>query len=278
MFALQPTQLPCGGTLILLWVLLRITLRLIPGQACADGQRSVLILLLFTASWLQSPPKANSSFVPLSACNAFPEADAKHCPRRGTATATAAPVPPRRGRGHSRPRQPHFRHGGGAGLGCHGGAGGAVAVVDVGAGRPDEVPFPWTLGPLHPPSGAQNVPAAPQGMVAAGVGPAARSGGTDPSEASSLPSSRGSRCSAPPCPGRALPRPPGGPARPAGSLLRWASSFSEPGPTESGPSEGQIFLSESCVKVGTRGAIWCLWEGFHPACPAVTQRRRLSVH
>ncbi|NXF17508.1 ISCA2 protein, partial [Rhodinocichla rosea] len=59
---------------------------------------------------------------------------------------------------------------------------------------------------------------------------------------------RGSRCSAPPCPGRALPRPPGGPALPAGSLLRWASSFSEPGPTESGPSEGQIFLSESCVK------------------------------
>ncbi|NXR22212.1 ISCA2 protein, partial [Cinclus mexicanus] len=54
--------------------------------------------------------------------------------------------------------------------------------------------------------------------------------------------------SASPCPGRALPRPPAGPARPAGSLLRWASSFSEPGPTESGPSEEQIFLSESCVK------------------------------
>ncbi|NXN89238.1 ISCA2 protein, partial [Bombycilla garrulus] len=59
---------------------------------------------------------------------------------------------------------------------------------------------------------------------------------------------RGSRCSASPSPGRALPRPPAGPALPAGSLLRWASSFSEPGPTESGPSEGQIFLSESCVK------------------------------
>ncbi|NXA99594.1 ISCA2 protein, partial [Cnemophilus loriae] len=59
---------------------------------------------------------------------------------------------------------------------------------------------------------------------------------------------RGSRCSASPCPGRALPRPPAGPARAAGSLLRWASSFSEPGPTESSPSEGQIFLSESCVK------------------------------
>ncbi|NXM80728.1 ISCA2 protein, partial [Oenanthe oenanthe] len=59
---------------------------------------------------------------------------------------------------------------------------------------------------------------------------------------------RGSRCSASPRPGRAPPRAPAGPARPAGSLLRWASSFSEPGPTESGPSEGQIFLSESCVK------------------------------
>ncbi|NWI02332.1 ISCA2 protein, partial [Tichodroma muraria] len=59
---------------------------------------------------------------------------------------------------------------------------------------------------------------------------------------------RGSRCSTSPYPGRALPRPPAGPARPAGSLLRWASSFSEPGPKESGPSEGQIFLSESCVK------------------------------
>ncbi|NXK58125.1 ISCA2 protein, partial [Sylvietta virens] len=59
---------------------------------------------------------------------------------------------------------------------------------------------------------------------------------------------RTSRCSASPCPGRALPRPPAGPARAAGSLLRWASSLSEPGPTESGPSEGQIFLSESCVK------------------------------
>ncbi|NWU00625.1 ISCA2 protein, partial [Urocynchramus pylzowi] len=59
---------------------------------------------------------------------------------------------------------------------------------------------------------------------------------------------RGSRCSASPGPGRARPRPPAGPARPAGSLLRWASSFSEPGPKESGPSEGQIFLSESCVK------------------------------
>ncbi|NWT17425.1 ISCA2 protein, partial [Vireo altiloquus] len=53
---------------------------------------------------------------------------------------------------------------------------------------------------------------------------------------------RGSRCPASPCPGRALPRPP------AGSALRWASSVSEPGPTESGSSEGQVFLSESCVK------------------------------
>ncbi|NXA58411.1 ISCA2 protein, partial [Mohoua ochrocephala] len=59
---------------------------------------------------------------------------------------------------------------------------------------------------------------------------------------------RSSRCPASPCPGRALPRPPAGPARAAGSPLRWASSVSEPGPTESGPSEGQVFLSESCVK------------------------------
>ncbi|NWX63734.1 ISCA2 protein, partial [Promerops cafer] len=59
---------------------------------------------------------------------------------------------------------------------------------------------------------------------------------------------RTSRSSASPCPGRAVPRPPAGPASPGGSLLRWASSFSEPGPTESGRSEGQIFLSESCVK------------------------------
>ncbi|KFZ67994.1 hypothetical protein N338_08847, partial [Podiceps cristatus] len=33
-----------------------------------------------------------------------------------------------------------------------------------------------------------------------------------------------------------------------GCPLRWASSFSQPGPTESDPSEGQVFLSESCVK------------------------------
>ncbi|NXC59157.1 ISCA2 protein, partial [Aleadryas rufinucha] len=59
---------------------------------------------------------------------------------------------------------------------------------------------------------------------------------------------RRSRCPASPCPGRALPRPLAGPARAAGSPLRWASSVSEPGPTESGPSEGQVFLSESCVK------------------------------
>ncbi|NWW05582.1 ISCA2 protein, partial [Oreocharis arfaki] len=59
---------------------------------------------------------------------------------------------------------------------------------------------------------------------------------------------RGSRCPASPCPARSLPRPPAGPARAAGSPLRWTSSVSEPGPTESGPSEGQVFLSESCVK------------------------------
>ncbi|KFQ33544.1 hypothetical protein N332_13700, partial [Mesitornis unicolor] len=50
------------------------------------------------------------------------------------------------------------------------------------------------------------------------------------------------------CRGRALPRPPPGPVCAVGRPLRWASSFSQPGPTESDPSEGQIFLSESCVK------------------------------
>lgn len=79
--------------------------------------------------------------------------------------------------------RPHFRHGGGAGLGRHGGAGGAAVVVEVGAGRPDEVRFAWALGSLDPSSGARNVPAARQGVVAAGAGPAARSGDADPSEA-----------------------------------------------------------------------------------------------
>lgn len=69
--------------------------------------------------------------------------------------------------------RPHFRHGGGAGLGRHGGAGGAAAGLDVGAGRPDEVAFPRALGPLDPPWGAQNVPAARQGVVGTGAGPAA---------------------------------------------------------------------------------------------------------
>lgn len=171
-----------------------------------------------------------------------------------------------------------FRHGGGAGLGCHGGAGGSAAVVDVGgAGRPDEVPFPWALGPLDPPSGAQNVPAARQGVVAAGDGPAARSGGANLSEVPLLPSPRGSRGSASPCPGRALPTAPAGPARSAGSVLRWASSFSEPGPTESGLSEGQIFLSESCVKVGTLGGALVSMGRFPHSLHAGMQRRRLSV-
>ncbi|KFQ84660.1 hypothetical protein N337_12731, partial [Phoenicopterus ruber ruber] len=42
--------------------------------------------------------------------------------------------------------------------------------------------------------------------------------------------------------------PPPAPACAVGRPLRWASSFSQPGPTESDPSEGQVFLSESCVK------------------------------
>ncbi|KAF1430327.1 hypothetical protein FQV23_0004373, partial [Spheniscus humboldti] len=53
---------------------------------------------------------------------------------------------------------------------------------------------------------------------------------------------------APLCRGRELPRPPPGHARAVVHPLRWASSFSQPGPTESDPSEGQVFLSESCVK------------------------------
>ncbi|NXS53221.1 ISCA2 protein, partial [Brachypteracias leptosomus] len=53
---------------------------------------------------------------------------------------------------------------------------------------------------------------------------------------------------APLCRGRALPGSPPAPACTVGHSLRWASSFSQPGPTESNPSEGQIFLSESCVK------------------------------
>ncbi|KFO11834.1 hypothetical protein N312_10359, partial [Balearica regulorum gibbericeps] len=55
-------------------------------------------------------------------------------------------------------------------------------------------------------------------------------------------------CPAPLCRARTLPRPPPGPACAVGRPLRWASSFSQPGPTESDPSEGQVFLSESCVK------------------------------
>ncbi|KFP22415.1 hypothetical protein Z169_15349, partial [Egretta garzetta] len=39
-----------------------------------------------------------------------------------------------------------------------------------------------------------------------------------------------------------------GPACAVGCPLRWASSFSQPGPTANDPSEGQVFLSQSCVK------------------------------
>ncbi|NWQ65752.1 ISCA2 protein, partial [Neopipo cinnamomea] len=58
---------------------------------------------------------------------------------------------------------------------------------------------------------------------------------------------RGSCGPAPLCRGRALPRSSPVPVR-AVRPLRWESSFSQPGPTESEPSEGQVFLSESCVK------------------------------
>ncbi|NWH58737.1 ISCA2 protein, partial [Geococcyx californianus] len=56
----------------------------------------------------------------------------------------------------------------------------------------------------------------------------------------------GSHC--PALPSRAPPRPPPRPTCAVGRPLRWASSLSPPGPTESGPGEGQVFLSESCVK------------------------------
>ncbi|XP_075569011.1 iron-sulfur cluster assembly 2 homolog, mitochondrial [Pelecanus crispus] len=52
-------------------------------------------------------------------------------------------------------------------------------------------------------------------------------------------------CPAPLCRGR--PRPPLGPACAVGRPLQWMSS-SQPGPRNSDPSEGQVFLSESCVK------------------------------
>ncbi|NWW50399.1 ISCA2 protein, partial [Pedionomus torquatus] len=55
-------------------------------------------------------------------------------------------------------------------------------------------------------------------------------------------------CPAALCRGRALPRSSPGPACVLGRPLRWTSSFSQPGPTESDPSEGQVFLSENCVK------------------------------
>ncbi|KFR00464.1 hypothetical protein N306_00174, partial [Opisthocomus hoazin] len=42
--------------------------------------------------------------------------------------------------------------------------------------------------------------------------------------------------------------PPAGSASAVGRPPRWASSFSQPGPTESDRSEEQVFLSESCVK------------------------------
>ncbi|NXL87772.1 ISCA2 protein, partial [Alectura lathami] len=39
-----------------------------------------------------------------------------------------------------------------------------------------------------------------------------------------------------------------GPACALGRSLRWVSTSSQPGSTESDPSEGQVYLSESCVK------------------------------
>ncbi|NXF88773.1 ISCA2 protein, partial [Eubucco bourcierii] len=53
-------------------------------------------------------------------------------------------------------------------------------------------------------------------------------------------------CPAPLC--RTLPRPPPSLACGTGGTRRWTSSFSQPGSTESDPGEGQVFLSENCVK------------------------------
>uniref|UniRef100_A0A8C3UF22 Iron-sulfur cluster assembly 2 homolog, mitochondrial n=1 Tax=Catharus ustulatus TaxID=91951 RepID=A0A8C3UF22_CATUS len=105
-----------------------ITLRLVPGQACANEQ--LFILLLLTASWLRTA--ASCLCAPATPSRVASPA------RKGTGALPPPPPPPRCGRGRSRPPRPHFRHGGGAGLGCHGGAGRAAAVVDIGAGRPGE--------------------------------------------------------------------------------------------------------------------------------------------
>ncbi|KAM9380926.1 iron-sulfur cluster assembly 2 homolog, mitochondrial [Phaethornis superciliosus] len=59
---------------------------------------------------------------------------------------------------------------------------------------------------------------------------------------------RTSWCPAPLCRGRALPSPTPGPASAVRCPVRRASSFSQPGPTESDPGEGQVYLSGSCVK------------------------------
>ncbi|XP_042720722.1 iron-sulfur cluster assembly 2 homolog, mitochondrial isoform X1 [Lagopus muta] len=48
--------------------------------------------------------------------------------------------------------------------------------------------------------------------------------------------------------GRAPLGPPPAPVCALGRSLRWASSSSQPGPTESDSNEGQVYLSESCVK------------------------------
>ncbi|NXG78754.1 ISCA2 protein, partial [Baryphthengus martii] len=50
------------------------------------------------------------------------------------------------------------------------------------------------------------------------------------------------------CRGRSLPRLPPAPPCEVGRSLRSASSFSQLGSKESDPSQGQVFLSESCVK------------------------------
>ncbi|NXX78664.1 ISCA2 protein, partial [Urocolius indicus] len=59
---------------------------------------------------------------------------------------------------------------------------------------------------------------------------------------------RGSCRPAPLCRGTALPGLAPAAAVVAGRPLRWAASFSQPGPTDTQPSDGRVLLSESCVK------------------------------
>lgn len=173
--------------------------------------------------------------------------------------------------------RPHFRHGGGAGLGGHGGPGGAAAGLGVGAGRPDEVPFPWALGPSDPPSGAQNVPAARQGVVAAGAGPAAPPAARAPLRRPSpffprqavlrfaVPRPSAARAPGRPCPPGRLPA--------ALGLVPLGA-----GPDGERPQRRTDLPQRELRKGGDSRSGSGVSGKVSTACPAVTQRRRLSVH